>query len=1017
MDIQFLSLSLRRVSSAVKSSFVFLLLLIGAILCFPEINSSIAAAASFPASSSPNPKFVEGYGTVPLSFEANRGQVDPRVRFLSRGQGYTLFLTSREAVLSLSKAGAEPAAIVSLQLAGGNRRAAIVEENELPGKANYFIGNDPAKWRTNVPTYARVRYRDVYPGIDLVYYGNQRRLEHDFVVAPGADPSRIKLRLRGVQGLRIDQGALVMSTAQGELRLLKPVIYQQVNGERRQVSGRYVLQAGNQVGFALAQFDRSQPLIVDPVLSYSTYLGGIKSDSGNGIAVDSSGNAYVAGGTSSSNFPTLNPIEGSLHGTDYGDAFVAKFSANGTLVYSTYLGGDNQDAATAIAVDSSGNAYITGGTSSSGFPTINAYQPSLQGNSDAFVAKLNATGSALLYSTFLGGSLPGGAGTEAKSIAIDSSGNAYITGDTNATNLPIINGPYNSLENPSTMHAFVAKFNTSGSLVYSTYLEGDSDDHGNGIDVDNTGNIYVTGQTESDDFPTTSGAFQTAQTLTGFIFVTKLNPNGIALPLVYSTYLGNAGNGDGSATGIAVDRSSGKAYVTGYARAYGDGIVLPVSTNAYQKTNNGGVSSENVNSYNAFVTALTADGSGLLYSTYLGGSKFSTGSSGDQAKGITLDSAGNAYITGFASSTDFPTVNAIQSSNNAAAVKGNDAFAAELSTDGSALIFSTYLGGSGGGDQGNAIAVDSAGGIYVTGQTDSSDFPTVNAFQSSYANKEGFGNAFVAKIGTTSTNPVLSVNPSTLAFAATVNGTNPAGQPIAIANTGTGTLNWTASYTSTWLSLDSSSGAAPSTIHAYVNTAGMATGTYKDTITITASGASPATIAVTLTVTDFTLSADTSSLNLQRGQSGTVHLTVTPLNGFNQTVSFACSGLPTGATCSFSPPTVTSQGSAVKTQLTVSVPTTVSQRRRGILPWSAASVMLAFCTLGFSKRGRRKWLPMLLLISVIALGGLLVACGGGFAPPTPATSSSAATIPPSTVTVTATSGQLQHSTSFTLTVQ
>ena len=1010
------------VPNAGKAVWLLLLLFVAA-LCFGETNPSIAAASG--AASSTNAKIAEGYGKLPLSFEANRGQTDSRVRFVSRGQGYSLFLTSREAVLTLARPAARqsrldkrskaattkesqatPSTVVSLQLEGANRKPVITQEDELPAKSNYFIGNDPAKWRTNIANYGRVRYHEIYPGIDLVYYGNQRQLEHDFVVAPGADPSLIKLRLRGVHNLRIDEGNLVMSTAQGELRLLKPEIYQEVNGAHRQVSGRYVLKGGNEVGFATAKFDRSRPLVIDPVLSYSTYLGGSNWDHGYAIAVDGSGNAYVAGDTFSSNFPTLNPIEGSLHGPDYGDAFVAKLSANGTLLYSTYLGGGNSDIAYGIAVDSSGNAYITGQTTSFDFPTVNAYQSSRNGsNTDAFVAKLNATGSALVYSTYFGGSNI----DVGNCIAVDSSGNAYVAGGTWSTDFPLINPAYSTfLGLGYQYHVFVAKFNTSGTPVYSTYLGGDEYEAAYGIDVDNAGNIYVTGVTESDNFPTTSGAFQTSQ---GFIFVTKLKPDG-SLP-VYSTYLGSGPNdGDGSARGIAVDRASGKAYITGYVIAYDDAATLPISANAFQKTIKGGEFT-----FSAFVAALTADGSDLLYCTYLGGSQFPMASNGDQANAIALDSAGNAYITGFAYSTDFPTLNAIQSSN-ANTSKGPNAFITELNTTGSALIYSTYLGGSGAfaqGDQGNGIAVDSAGNAYIVGQTNSTDFPTANAYQSSY----GGGNfdAFVAKIGTGVLTPVLSVSPSTLTFTATVGGSNPAGQPITITNTGSGTLNWNASYTSTWLSLDSSGGTAPSTLHSYVNTTGMAAGTYKDTITITAGGASgsPATVAVTLTVADFTLSADTGSLDLPRGQNGTVHLTVTPLSGFNQTVSFACSGLPSGASCSFSPSTVTPQGSAVTSTLTVGAGTVAEHRRDRHLPWTATSVMLAICSLGFGMRRSPKLIALLLLLLAVTAGTLLIGCGGGFNGTTPA-STVLATPTTTNVTVTATAGTLQHQVTFALTI-
>ena len=416
-------------------------------------------------------RVMETYGKMPLSFEANQGQTDPRVKFLSRGSGYTLFLTPTEAVLALQKPGrpegtrpglpakpgskspdgkqprlgvadaavrpSSPAMVLRMKLVGGNRAAKIGGADELPGRSNYFIGKDPAKWRTNVSNYGKVQYRNVYPGVDLVYYGNQRQLEHDFVVAPGSDPKVIKLAFEGAKNISLNStGDLVMGAREGEIQLKHPRVYQEVDGKRQEVAARYMLTGKGRVGFAVAQYDHRQPLVIDPVLSYSTYLGGSSEDVGLGIAVDSSGNAYVTGYTASTDFPTVNSLLATFGG-GYHDAFVAKLNAAGsTLSYSTYLGGSSDDYGIGIAVDSSGNAYVTGLTSSTAFPTVNSLQATFGGGSyDGFVAKLNAAGSTLSYSTYLGGS----SDEYGYGIAVDSSGNAYVTGLTGSTDFPTVN--------------------------------------------------------------------------------------------------------------------------------------------------------------------------------------------------------------------------------------------------------------------------------------------------------------------------------------------------------------------------------------------------------------------------------------------------------------------------------------------------------------------------------------------------------------------------------------------------
>src|SRR5579862_785482 len=700
-------------------------------------RANVASPASTP-STDPKAKIFAQYGSLPLSFEANQGQVGRQVNFLSRTNGYSLFLASDEAVFALSttkrdtynakNAGharmpqsgvnaSKGGGVLRMKLVNANAAAKVTGVNELPGKTNYFIGNDPKKWRTNIPTFAKVKYEGVYSGIDLVYYGNQKKVEYDFVVAPGADPRCIQFEVRGTTKINRDRnGDLVLHMAEGEIRWQRPFVYQETDGVRREIAAHYVVQNANRVAFGLAKYDASKPLYIDPVI-YSTYLGGGQ-DVGVGITTDSSGNAYVVG-QAGYNFPVTS---GAFQPVNDGpvDGFVSKINPAGSaLIYSTYLGGSSQlrynyDGASGIAVDSSGNAYVTGSTSSTNFPTTpSAFQTTLNGTQNAFVTELNPTGSALIYSTYLGGS----SFDEGRGIALDSLGNAYVTGSTSSTNFPVTPGAFQTTNGGGLVDAFVTRLNPSGSaLVYSTYLGGSSFDVGAGIAVDSSRNAYVVGSTSSPNFPTTPGSFQTScgnSCANEYAFVSKLNSAGSAL--IYSTYLGDS-SGGAIGLGIVVG-SSGDAYVTG-----GAGLGFPSTPGAFQTTLNGPQS--------AFVTELNSTGSALIYSTYLGGSSV------DEGTGIALDSSGNTYITGETKSTNFPVTPGAFQKTCGGGCSSLNSFVSEINPTGSALVYSTYLGGSGnglgGGDVGYAIAVDSSGNTYVTGLTNSTDFPTVNPLQPNY---------------------------------------------------------------------------------------------------------------------------------------------------------------------------------------------------------------------------------------------------------------------------------------------
>jgi hypothetical protein len=689
-------------------------------------------------------RVADAYGKLPLSFEANQGQADTKVKYITRGSGYTLSLTPTGAVLSLDMpasmdgrpAETVPAkgAVLRMGLVGANPDSQIAGTDELPGKVNYLVGNDPARWHTDVPTYAKVHYMGVYPGVDMVYYGNQGQIEYDFVVAPGADPSSIQLAFEGADGIRVDsKGDLVLVVSGGQVRQHKPVVFQMVGGDRREVLGRYVLRGKGQIGFELGQYDRSKPLVIDPVLSYSTFLGTERYDVANSIAVDGSGNAYVVGSTPSSSLPvTSSAYDTSHNGGD--DVFVTKLDPTGSkLLYSTYLGGGGVDSGADIGVDASGNAYLTGATRSADFPsTPGAYDTSHNGGDDVFVTKLNAIGSNLIYSTFVGGN-----GEEsASAIALDSLGRAYLTGGASSTGFPTTPGAYDVTFNGGGPDAFVARLSAAGSsLLYSTYLGGRGSDFAGEIDADASGNAYVTGSTDSGDFPTTPGTFDPTTGGESDAFVTKLAPDGSALR--YSTYLGGVSPESGD--GIVVDRY-GSAYIGGRTTSPN----FPTTKGAHDRSPN--------DHGDAFVTKLDGQGTRLVYSTVLGGED------GDSARDIAVDPAGNAYLTGLTWSEDFPTTPEAHD-RTLGCCGWPDAFVSKLDATGSLLLYSTFLGGDDdaagvGRDIGNAVAVDGSGNVYVAGWTQTSDFPTTRgAYDRSH---NGDIDAFIVKFARDAVPPVAT---------------------------------------------------------------------------------------------------------------------------------------------------------------------------------------------------------------------------------------------------------------------
>jgi hypothetical protein len=786
----------------------------------------------------------EAYGKLPLSFEANQGQARAEVKFLSHGGGYALFLTASEAVLAMKKG------VLRMRLLGSNSSVQATALEKLPGTVNYFIGNDPKKWRTNVPTYGKVEYRNIYPGVDLVYYGNQQQLEYDLVVGPGVDAGVARLGIGGANRIELDHlGDLELRTSAGTVRLRKPVAYQRTANGNRPVEARYARRGADEIAFEIGAYDHTQPLIIDPVLVYSTYLGGSSDDTGsdgpiNGnIALDSAGNAYVSGYTSSTNFPTQDPFQPSNGGMF--NAFVTKLNPSGTvLVYSTYLGGRSDDLGGGITVDSMGNAYLTGQATSNNFPTTpGAFQTFKQSaglDTAAFVTELNSTGSMLLYSTYLSGS----SSDFGFGIAVDSAGRASVTGQATSTNFPVTPGAPQATRGAE-YNAFVTTLAAGGgSLVFSTYLGGSGSflDMGVGIALDSSANIYVTGTTGSSNFPLVN-PLQPAYGGGFDAFVTKLNP--LTSTLVYSTYLG--GSKVDSGIGIAVD-TTGSAYVTGYTSSTN----FPTA-NPYQSSLLGTAPTNQ----NAFVAKLNPAGAALVYSTYLG-YNISAG------QGIAVDSTGAAYVTGNAEA-NFPLVGSLQSFDGAL-----NPFVTKFNPAGSALIYSTYLGGYG---SGTGIAVDTVGDAYVTGYLLAATpaFPTTpGAAQTTYG---GGTDAFVAKITTivASTTAVIStVNPSVFGqqviFTATVT-------PTAVnANTPTGTLVFEDAGTPVWVA-SLSNGTATFTTSGLTVGNHTITASYGGDTNFSASTSAPLTQTVNKAATTTTVTGSPNPANT--GQTVTFTATVT----------------------------------------------------------------------------------------------------------------------------------------------
>jgi hypothetical protein len=1032
-------------------------------------------------------QLLASYIHLPLIFEPNQGQTDTQVKFQARGSGYGLYLTADEAVLALARSAADHSsaarpAVVSMKLVGAASSVDPVGDVPLPGNSNYFLGNDPAKWHRDIPQFARVRYRSVYPGVDLVYYGNQGRLEYDFEVAPGSDPGRVAFRFQTPRNhdshnLRIDAaGDLVLEAGEGDVRLQAPRAYQKFGSEERIVASRFRLRGQNkdEVSFELGDYDRNRTLIIDPTLAYSTYLGGTGIESCSAItglpftpgcpaiAVDPAGNVYVAGSTTSTDFPgttgeyQTKPAPGSI-----ASAFIAKFTPTGSLLFATYLGGDGVTYTAGIAVDSGFDVIVAGTTSSANFPTTSgsnntAFQEKpLSGGKHVFVSKLDPSGRFLLYSTYLSGS-----GTDiASGLAVDAGGsNAYITGTTTSTEqltgFPSTIGAYQTRPAAPNQFFFTkVDPNASGSasLLYSTYLGGSSPINGitvgGGIAVDINSNAYITGGTNFIDMPVLN-AYQAINEGGLDAFVIKINPAGVTgTQLLYSTYIGGSGNDIGY--GIAVD-SSPNAYVTGSTTST-DFNVSGLGT-GLQPSNGGGT--------DAFVAEFGVPCTGssctiplpLIYFSYLGGAGTDVGTA------IGVDNNSVARITGWTNSPNFPIVGSpLQSTYQGGS---SDAFYAGINTLATcspitsptcpATSSTSYFGGTG-ADIGTGLALDSQGSSYLTGETaSSSGFPLSNSQQGSLS---GPSDAFVSKLA-----PVLNLTMPTPTATPSVVGM---GSQVSFAYTVTNSGEFTNGVTFTdYLPAANatfvSATASPGTCGAAVNLTvlcniGTLNAAATATVTVILTPVAPtipggtvslgnsasafvgqsmkASASASVTVNDFSIKVAPSTSTVPAGVPAVFNATVSPSSnsGFPDSVSLSCgSGLPTGATCvpgNNNPiPNLNTgaQSSQIIINTTTRVTTTTELRHSsgpGIplyatwLPVSGLALLGA--GLGRKHSRRRRWLMGLLLGVLLALILLLPACGSS-STITTTTGTPAGTY---AITVNAVSGGATRSTVVELVVQ
>ena len=1081
---------------------------------------------------------------LPLIFEPNLGQTDPSVKFVSRGPGYSLFLDSTGAVLAMrtaqlastnrsaaSRNGSDNGSSmesVRMTLVGSNPAAAIAGSERLPGKSNYFIGNDPKKWHTGVPQFAGVRYQNVYPGIDLVFYGRQGRLEYDFKVAPGADPSQAELQFEGAKKLELSHGDLVLKGTDASVRLQAPRVYQSIAGRQQPVDGRFVLRATNRVGFEIGAYDRGRELVIDPTVSYSTYFGGSGSETYPSIAVNGDGFIYLAGSTTSTDLPVasspVTPKQSTLNGAQ--NIFILKLDPTAGaagILYLTYLGGSGTDISSGLAVDTGGTAYVTGTTTSTNFPTSAAgFQTTpLAGTTctplistisapcHVFVSALSgldSTGSPQLkYSTYLSGN-----GSEsASAVATDNNSNVFVTGTTTSTNsgtgFPSTSLPaaYQASSNGS-IQFFMTEVNTNAtglpSIAYSTYFGGSNGSIavGGGIAVDTTGNVYFSGTTNfynsgegpnggilnSTDFPILNAwqpCLNTPEPITILppvscpavttpeptdAFVAKLNVTNAQTSgpqLIYSTFFG--GNNNDSSTGLTIDSGAANVYITGTTNS--SNITLPSGAGAFQPCLNAPTAvlpcstTPDTTHTDAYVarfaneTGSTTTSSAAVplgYFSYLGGSL------NDSGLAIAVDTAEGALVTGATNSTDFPaSVGAIQTHLNGT----QNAFFAHLDTQinssqSTVGSYATYFGGNG-TDRGTSITVDSSLNTYFAGDTNSNNLqlqgPVQNCLDTPVNPAPGTPcptitapaptDAFAVRLQTATdlcircVAPILSPNSQyvsagnqlTITFTVinegpdlatniTVTGQLSTGITAvfnsASAASGTCSVPTGANVVCTIPALQSGS---TSTVAMSVTPSTAGGGSILATVTNSNNTNPSNTATASFTATDFSVSILPSSQTVVAGNTATYSVFVSPSLTFGSNVALSCSSLPAGASCGFTPSTLTfngpgQQSSTLNVTTTVRPISTISSTR-----WSSpfyALMVPGVALFGMGcKRRRSRLLGLFLLWTVFSLIVLLPACSKAKEQPT-ITGTPAGSYP---LQVTATSGSFTKSAGFSLTVQ
>jgi Beta-propeller repeat len=1035
---------------------------------------------------------------LPLAFEPNVGQVAQPVRFLARGSGYGLFLTPSEAVLSLpARRGTKNSRPVAMQFAGANPSVALEGTQTLPGHSNYFIGNDPSRWLHDVSHFSRVRYSSLYSGIDLDFYGREGRLEYDFEVAPGADPRQIELQFQGTDALQIAKnGDLVLAVAGRELRFQAPHVYQKSGNREEEVAGSFILTANGRAAFQIGDYDRSRALVIDPVLSFSTYLGGSGDESCSvitgalsgfvphcpAVTVDSASRVYVAGATTSTagwptpaSAATFPPLGGAS------DVFVARISNTGStlsLDYLTFIGGTGIDYPTGLGVDSGFNVYVAGNTTSSDFPTINGLQDTASGN-HAFVTKLDPTGSANFYSTYLSGTA--GTGTDTVSdMTVDNQAHVYVFGVTTSTDFPTTPGALQGQYKTGALKQFFfTKLDPAqsgaNSLLYSTFFGGSSPSTGSvvggAIAVDSTLNVYLAGGTSFTDMPVVNafqGTLKQTTPPTTDVWAAKLKApatNTQQYSLIYETYLG--GTGDDVAYGVATDGTS--TFLTGSTTS--TDIAIPAGTTAFQSTN-GGLQDAFVAKFGVPTTTGTTQGSvPLNYFTYLGGSGTDVGLA------ITADSTQNARVTGFTQSGSALDTNPLPNVSGG----GTDAFFARISTTAGISSSTSILGGSG-ADIGTSLATDVTLNSFVAGETKSGNFPTaaspgqpiITPIQSGLS---GNSDAFISKLGSSTTGLSLtcpigasingvtinacnpggaSVTPSPVGvgnqvkftypiyntsdpvtggvFTSTVQGTNSTISSLPSAGSGTctnttttatcnlGTVNTSSSTTSGSTTTLASSTTVTVTVTAGAPTTPLgATSSIGNSGVLNIAGTSfQSTTSLTALVNDFIVQATPASQTVTAGNQATYTITVTPTGVIGQSVSLgSCSGLPAGASCTFSNNPIANLNSGAQNrtlQITTTprVTTPASLFRSGKILYAFWFPVSGLALIGVGATRRRRWLAGLFIVCALGAMVLQAGCGSKSGNSSSTTGTPAGTY---TVTMNATSGTATRSTAVTLVVK